>query len=136
MHRGCHLNFNPLDAKPHSRYPTYMHFFVSVIGNAIGLLIAVKLGEGIFESGTIVWNGTFVGLLLAGAVIGVVNGLVRPIVKLLSFPLILLTAGIFSFVINIGMLALADYMLADLQIHGILAYTFTSVVLAIVHIFL
>ena len=113
-----------------------MRFITTIIGNAIGLLIAVKLGGLLFAPGTITWTGTLFGLLLAGAVIGVINGLIRPLVKLLSFPLIILTAGIFSFVINIAMLALADHFLTDLSIHGVLAYVFTSVILAVVHIIL
>ena len=113
-----------------------MRFILSILGNSIGLLIAVKLGEAVFGAGTIQWTGGFVGLLLAGAVIGIINGFVRPLVKLLSFPLIVLTAGIFSFLINIGMLVLADYLLEDLAINGFLAYVFTSFVLAIVHVIL
>ena len=112
-----------------------MHFLFVIITNAIGLLIAVKLGEGVFGPETIVWEGSFIGLLLAGAVIGVINGIVKPVVKLLSFPLIIFTAGVFSFFINIGMLALADWLLADLSINGFLAYLFTSFILAVVHIF-
>ena len=113
-----------------------MPFLLSILGNAIGLLIAVKLGEAVFETGTIIWTGGLIGLLLAGAVIGVINGVVKPIVKLLSFPLIILTAGVFSFLINIGMLWFADYLLTDLTINGFFAYVFTAFVLAIVHVIL
>ncbi len=113
-----------------------MHFFIVIVANAIGLLLAVKLGEAVFDPGTIVWTGTLVGLLLAGAIIGVINGIIKPIIKLLAFPLIIVTAGLFSFFINIGMLVLADYLLSDLEINSILAYAFTSIILAIVHIVL
>ena len=113
-----------------------MKLIISILANAVGLLAAVWLLPKFLGEGSIGWTGTPVGLLLAGAVIGVINGILRPIVKLLSFPLILLTAGIFGFVINVLMLVLADFLLDALVINGIAAYIGTTIILAIVHIIL
>jgi putative membrane protein len=52
------------------------------------------------------FNGTIVQLLLVAAVFGIVNSLVRPILTVLTCPLIVLTLGLFTLVINALMLML------------------------------
>ena len=68
--------------------------------NALALVAAVKLVGGI----------SFVGrwweMLLVGAVFGVVNALIRPVLRFFAFPLIVITFGLFSFLINAAMLAI------------------------------
>jgi putative membrane protein len=56
--------------------------------------------------------------LVLGIVIGIVNGLIRPVVSLLSCPLTLLTLGLFQFVINALMLLLVSAIDKDLVIDG------------------
>jgi len=117
-----------------------MPFLLTILGNAIGLLLAVWLLPQWLGPDSIAWYGTgvqgFIELLLAGVVIGIINGIVRPIIKLLSLPLMLLSLGLFGIVINIAMLALADFFLDNLEINGFLAYFATSIVLAVVHVVL
>ena len=49
--------------------------------------------------------------LAVGAFIGLINAVIKPIVKLLSLPITLMTLGLFSFVINAGMLLLSAWLL-------------------------
>jgi putative membrane protein len=112
-----------------------MPFFVAVLGNAIGLLAAVWLLPKLWP-GSIVWTGTIWELLIAGAVIGIINGILKPILKLLSLPLLFLTAGLFGIIINVGLIWLADLLLPDLTINGIPALFATTVILALVHLIL
>jgi putative membrane protein len=87
---------------------------IQVLANSVGLLLAAKLLPG-FE-----WSGSGVlALLVAGAVIGLINLLVKPVVKILSCPLIILTLGLFYLVINGLMLLLADWLLDGLKIDGL-----------------
>ncbi|KPL85400.1 phage holin family protein [Herpetosiphon geysericola] len=53
-------------------------------------------------------------LLAVSLIFGLINALVRPILKLLSCPLVLLTLGLFIFVINAGMLLLTSRIAQDL----------------------
>ncbi|MBM7841656.1 MULTISPECIES: phage holin family protein [Herpetosiphon] len=53
-------------------------------------------------------------LLAVSLIFGLINALVRPILKLLSCPLVLLTLGLFIFVINAGMLLLTSAIAQDL----------------------
>jgi len=109
-----------------------LRFLLPIPLNAFGLLFAVwLLPKYIPES--IGFTGDFLSLFIAGAVIGIINGILKPILKLLAFPLIIITGGIFSFIINIGLLWLADYLLEDLTINGFVPLVFTSFILSFIH---
>jgi putative membrane protein len=72
--------------------------------NAVALAIAATLVRGIHM------NGGWQVLALAALVFGLVNALIRPLVTLLTCPLIILTLGLFTLVINAGMLLLASWL--------------------------
>lgn len=112
-----------------------MPFVATILGNAVGLLVAVWVLPQ-FLPGSIAWTGDFWQLLLAGGIIGLINAVLRPIFKFLSLPLILLTAGVFGFLINIGMLWLADYFIPQLSINGFVPLALTTAILAVVHVIL
>lgn len=56
------------------------------------------------------FNGTIVQLLLVAAVFGIVNSLLRPLLTILTCPLIVLTLGIFMLVINALMLMVTGWL--------------------------
>jgi putative membrane protein len=56
------------------------------------------------------FNGTIVQLLLVAAVFGLVNSLLRPLLTVLTCPLIVLTLGIFTLVINALMLLVTGWL--------------------------
>lgn len=93
--------------------------------NGLAILLAAWLVQGIDYQGGILY------LLLAGVVIGVINLLVKPLVTLLSLPLIVLSLGLFYFVINGAMLMLAASLLDGLTIDGWLPAILGGVVLAL-----
>jgi putative membrane protein len=79
-------------------------FLLRLLVSSIALYVAVRLVPGIsYEGG---WQ-VLVGMAL---IFGVVNAIVRPIVSLLTCPLIILTMGLFIFVINGLMLVMASRM--------------------------
>lgn len=66
--------------------------------NTLGLWVAVRLlGTGFSD---IEVNASFWAFVLAGFIFSVVNGVVRPIIIILSLPAILLTLGLFTLVVN------------------------------------
>jgi putative membrane protein len=69
--------------------------------NAVALALAVKLVPNVGFTGD--WP-QLIGLAI---VFGIVNGLIRPVVKLLSLPLTIVTFGLIGFVINTAMVLLA-----------------------------
>ena len=62
-------------------------------------------------------NGIF-PLLFAAITIGVLNAIVRPVILLLTLPLNLLTLGLFTLVVNAGMLWMAAQVVKGFEVHG------------------
>src|SRR5204863_7201093 len=73
--------------------------------NVAALWVAVKLFDDVTSSG---WRA----LIIAGLVFGIVNTFVKPVLILLSLPIVLLTLGLFLFFINMAMLALTDWLVS------------------------
>jgi putative membrane protein len=75
--------------------------------NALALYLAVGTG---WLAGIHAENSTWWAILLLALIFGLVNALVRPILKLLTCPFILLTLGLFTLVINALMLWLTGFI--------------------------
>jgi putative membrane protein len=56
------------------------------------------------------YGGDIRGLVIVSIIAGLVNGLIKPIVKILSFPLNMMTLGLFGLVINAGLLLLIAWL--------------------------
>ena len=87
-----------------------MRALVRVVVNAAALWVATLVVPGISvrETGEPVTQ--VVTYLALGLLFGLVNLLVRPVVKLLSLPLYVLTLGLFSLVVNALMLELTSWL--------------------------
>jgi putative membrane protein len=57
-------------------------------------------------------------LLFAAVTIGVLNAVVRPVILLLTLPLNVLTLGLFTLVVNAGMLWMASKVVVGFEVHG------------------
>ena len=89
-----------------------LRFLVSTIVNAVGLFVATSLvpqvnitpygGDGVWE--------TIASFLLIGAMFGIVNAVIAPVIKVLAFPLYIITFGLIAFVINGAMLLLVAWL--------------------------
>jgi putative membrane protein len=99
--------------------------------NAVALYVAAWLLPGV-TYGNQWWT-----LLVAAAVFTLVNMWLRPVVRLLSLPLIILTLGLFLFVVNVLMLYVTDWLVPQFEIHsfgaGVLAAIVVSVVNWVLH---
>lgn len=94
------------------------NFVVKTIANAGALAVAVWLLDKITLTGDS--TGKKVGtLILVALIFGVVNFLVKPVVKLFSLPLLILTLGLFTLVVNALMLLLTSWLAdtVDLSFH-------------------
>jgi putative membrane protein len=103
------------------------HFLLTWLGTAVALLITSRIVDGFIVN-------NFVAALVAVFVIGLVNAFVRPILRLLAFPITLLTFGLFTFVINAISLWLASAITpgTGFEIRGFLPALLGSIVLSIV----
>jgi putative membrane protein len=80
-----------------------MHFLVRLLINAAALWVATYVVPGIS------YQGRWTSLLIVALVFGVLNASVRRLIKVLTFPLLILTLGLFTFVINALMLMLTGW---------------------------
>ncbi|MGI5259068.1 phage holin family protein [Streptomyces angustmyceticus] len=94
------------------------HFLVKTIANAAALAVAIWLLKDITLTGENTGR-KILTLILVALIFGLVNFLVKPVVKLLSFPLFILTLGLITLVVNALMLLLTSWLAGkvDLAFH-------------------
>ncbi|MFE2633052.1 phage holin family protein [Streptomyces sp. NPDC004562] len=94
------------------------NFVVKTIANAGALAVAVWLIDNITLTGDSTGKQVAT-LLLVALIFGLVNVVVKPVVKLLSLPLLILTLGLFTLVVNALMLLLTSWLAdkVDLSFH-------------------
>jgi putative membrane protein len=95
--------------------------------SALALLVVSRLVSGFVVRG-------FAAALLAAAVIGLVNATLGLVVKILTFPLTIVTLGIFWFVINALMLEIASVLVPGFYIRGFGAAFVGAIVLSLVNL--
>ncbi len=101
---------------------------LQIVLNGVAVLIAGYLVPGI------TYTGSLLGLLLVGLVVGLVNLVVKPIVTFFSFPLIVVTLGLFYLAINGLMLYVAAWLVPHhLQVSGCGAAVLGGLVVALVN---
>ena len=81
-----------------------MRFIIRWGINAVALWAAIAVLPGL------VYAGNWVGVVLLALVFGLVNALLRPLIKLLTCPLIILTLGLFTLVINTLLFAVTAWV--------------------------
>jgi putative membrane protein len=78
------------------------------------------------------WGGVrihgWAAFLIGSAVLGIANAIIKPLLTVLTLPLIIITLGFFYLVINIGMVALAEWIAPNFSIDGFWSYVGTVVV--------
>lgn len=95
------------------------------LSTAVGLAIVTQLGIGIHAQNapTILW---------AAVALGVINLIVRPVVRLLALPINLITLGLFGWVINGLMLWLVAAVVPGFRVAGFVPAVEGAIVLAII----
>ena len=106
-----------------------MKLIINWLINAAALYVAARLIPGVEVAGT-------EALLLAALVIGLVNAIVRPILRLVTFPITVITLGLFYFVLNGSMLYLAAALTPGFELSGLGAAILGALVMSIVATFL
>ena len=108
-----------------------MRFLLRLLINAAALWVAVQIVHGITYT-----SDDWVPFFAVALIFGVVNAFIRPVLKLLSLPLIVLTFGLFALVVNGLMLWLTSAMAGVLglgfHVTGFWAAFFGALVVSIV----
>ncbi|MFD8543535.1 phage holin family protein [Streptomyces sp. NPDC059649] len=111
------------------------HFLVKTLANAAALAVAIWLLKDITLTGENTGR-KILTLILVALIFGLVNFLVKPVVKLLSLPLFILTLGLITLVVNALMLLLTSWLAgkADLafHVHGFWTAVLGGVIVSVV----
>jgi putative membrane protein len=102
-----------------------MRLLLHWVLSALAVWIVSRIVPGIYVSGP-------TAALIAAAVIGLVNATIGLILKVLTFPLTIVTLGVFWFVINALMLELAAAFVRGFQVRNFVAAFIGAIVLSIV----
>ena len=102
-----------------------MRLLLNWLLSAISLLIVARLMPGFHVHG-------FAAALIAALVIGFVNATLGLLLKILTFPLTILTLGLFWFVINALMLKLASMFVRGFYVRGFLPAFIGAILLSVV----
>lgn len=95
------------------------------IGNSLAIWFAAWLFEDVILTST---QDAFI----AGAVLGLVNTIVRPILVVLTLPVTIVTLGLFYFVISAFCLWLTSWLLPGFQVHGFLITVVSAILIGVV----
>jgi len=105
-----------------------MRFILQIITNGLAIFLAAYLVPGF------AFEGDILTLAIAGLILGLINAFVKPILKLVSFPLLILSLGLFSLVINMALLWLLEYFVTELTITGLWSYFWGSLIISLVNL--
>lgn len=96
---------------------------LQILSGIFGLWLATRFVQGV------AFSGDFITLVFAGLILGLINCLIKPFLKLLSTPLILLTLGLFSLLINVAVVWFVDLYFRELVIRGIIPLFWTTAII-------
>ncbi|MFD0260213.1 phage holin family protein [Kitasatospora indigofera] len=111
-------------------------FAIKTLINAAAIWVAAWIVTGITLSGQAGWGQQTFTVIAVALIFGVVNWLIKPVVKLFSLPLFVLTLGLITFVINALMLLLtswaSDKLNLDFHVDGFWAALFGALIISLV----
>ncbi len=98
--------------------------FIRTMISMLGLYLASEILPGVSIEGT----GS---LILAAVLLGVVNGVIRPIAFVLTLPFTIITLGLFLFVLNAAMFGLVAALLDNFSVAGFWSALFGAIIVGI-----
>lgn len=104
---------------------------IQILTNSVAIYIAAKIVDGFTLQ-----KDSFATLVTIGFIFGLINFFIKPILKLVSAPLILFTFGLFTIVVNIAMLLLLDHFVPELVIDSWSAAFWGMIVISAVNFFI
>lgn len=108
--------------------PGFVVWLLITIGiNMLALIVVDWLFDGV----TI---GRWWPLIVGATVLGLGNAFLKPVLALLTLPLILVTFGLAYFALNVAMLALAEWIAPDFSIDGFWTYIGATIVVWLVNV--
>jgi putative membrane protein len=109
-----------------------MSFYTVAMSFVPRLAIAWAINLAALWAADAIWAGVRIdgwkAYLIGSAVLGIANAVLKPLLTVLTLPLIIITLGFFYLLINIAMIALAEWIAPNFSIDGFWAYVGTVLV--------
>jgi len=99
-------------------------FILRALITALGLWLATEWVYGVQIDSP--WT-----LVIAGVLLGVVNAIVRPLTVILTFPITIVTLGLFLLVVNAAMVALVAWLLSGFHVAGFWPAFWTALIVSL-----
>src|SRR3989338_8171054 len=105
-----------------------MNILLSILGNSLGLYFAQYSIE------NFAFSGGYQNYLTAGLFLAVLNFTLKPIIKFISAPIILISLGLFIIVINALMLWITDYIFMFMDIGTLTALVLSTIIIGFINL--
>ncbi|HZJ76355.1 MAG TPA: phage holin family protein [Oscillospiraceae bacterium] len=106
-----------------------MRFLIRWLISAVSIYIIANLSVGV----TVL---SFKSTIMASAILGIVNVVIKPILIILTLPINIITLGLFTFVINGITLIITSYIVDGFDVKNIFAAIVASILISIVNVIL
>ncbi len=106
-----------------------MKFFIKLLLNAVAIVILAKVLNDVVVGG-------YTSAIIVAAVLALLNAIVKPILIILTFPITIVTLGLFLLVINASIILLADKFIDGFAVSGFWVALLFSILLSILQSFL
>lgn len=102
-------------------------FILQILANALGIFAAAYFLD------QIIFTGNWLDYLIVGVILAVANLIIRPILKIISAPLIFITLGLFIIIINAIILFGVDWFVEELKIINLWGYLWGSIIISVIN---
>lgn len=98
------------------------------LANLLALLVLSH-----YVNGFIIISNEFVNLITLAIIFTILNTYIRPIIKFILTPLVIVTFGLFSLIINAGILIILDFLSKNITINGLMPLAYSAVLIALIN---
>jgi putative membrane protein len=113
-------------------------FYTVAVSFVPRLAIAWAINLAALWAADALWTGVridgWAAFLIGSAVLGIANAVLKPLLTVLTLPLIIITLGFFYLLINIAMVALAEWIAPNFSIDGFWTYVGATIVVWLVNV--
>lgn len=102
---------------------------MSIVTHVLTLAASIALAAYLLPGVT----GTIIGVCILAVALAFVNTFIRPIIKIIALPITILTLGLFSLVINIGLIVFVTYFAPDIFIDSLRSAILFALIVSVVN---
>ena len=114
----------------------FKKLLLNILIGIISIYLATLFIPGVYLEKNLDLTGKIKVFLISGLILGILNYFLKPLLKFFTFPIIILTIGLFNLVINFFIIWLIDILIPQLYIVGFLPTLYTTILFTLLTIFI